>query len=55
VIPAVDADVIDALTYLDVWLSAGDSLDWDGALIAHDVPTEVDELGVSVPRRALHP
>jgi hypothetical protein len=49
VIPVLDADVIDALAYLDVLRSAGDSLDRDGALIAYDVPTEVDVLGVRVP------
>jgi hypothetical protein len=48
-IPVVDADMIDALTYLDVWRSAGDSLDWDIAVIAYDVPTDVDVLGVRVP------
>jgi len=47
--PVVDADVIDALQYLDVWRSAGDSLDWDIAVIAYDVPSDVDVLGVRVP------
>jgi hypothetical protein len=47
--PVVDADVIDALQYLDVWRSAGDSLDWDVAVIVYDVPTTVDVVGVRVP------
>lgn len=47
--PVVDADVIDALTYLDVWRSAGDSLDWDVAVIVYDVPADVDVSGVRVP------
>jgi hypothetical protein len=47
--PVVDADVIDALTDLDVWRSAGDSLDWDVAVIVYDVPADVDVSGVRVP------
>jgi hypothetical protein len=48
-VPVLDPDVIDALTYLDVRRSAGDALDWDVAVIAYDVATDVDALGVRVP------
>ena len=48
-IPVVAPDVVDTLQYLDAWRSAGDSLDWDIAVIAYDVQADIAVHGVRVP------
>jgi hypothetical protein len=47
--PVTDDDLVDALQGLQPWRAAGDSLDWDLALIAYDVPANTTVMGVPVP------
>jgi hypothetical protein len=48
-IPVTDAVLIDVLQGLQAWRSVGDSVDWELALFAYDVPPGVHVAGVPVP------
>jgi hypothetical protein len=48
-LPVTDDLVIEVLQGLEPWRSVGDSLDWDLALSAYDVPADISVLGVRVP------
>jgi hypothetical protein len=47
--PITDDSLVEALHELEPWRATGDSLDWDLALIAYDVPADTTVLGVLVP------
>jgi hypothetical protein len=47
-LPVTD-DVVDVLQELQPWRSVGDSLDWDLALFAYDVPAGISVRGVPLP------
>jgi hypothetical protein len=47
--PVTDDLVIDVLQGLEPWRSVGDSLDWDLALFAYNVPADISVFGVCVP------
>lgn len=44
-----DDNLVEALQGLEPWRSVGDSLDWDCAVIAYDVPADISMKGVRVP------
>lgn len=48
-VPVTDDLLIDALQGLQPWRSVGDSVDWEIALFAYDVPTDVRVQGVPIP------
>jgi len=48
-LPVTDDLVVDVLQLLDPWRSVGDSLDWDLALIAYELPADISVSGVPVP------
>jgi hypothetical protein len=48
-LPVTDDLVVEVLQGLDPWRSVGDSLDWDLALFAYDVPADISVMGVPVP------
>jgi hypothetical protein len=47
--PVTDDLVVEALHELQPWRAAGDSVDWDIAVIAYDVPADTTITGVLVP------
>lgn len=47
--PVTDDLLIDALQGLEPWRSVGDSVDWEIALFAYDVPAVISVMGVPLP------
>jgi hypothetical protein len=48
-LPVTDDLLIEALHGLEPWRSVGDSIDWEIALFAYDVPAAIEVQGVPVP------
>ncbi|MEU7874265.1 hypothetical protein [Dactylosporangium sp. NPDC049140] len=48
-LPVTDDRLAEALHELEPWRGAGDSVDWDLALIAYDVPADTVIAGVPIP------